>query len=109
MYLGSSTFLEHHADAFTRTAIDNGLPVLSPYEDFVIRSHAYLSIGARDYNIGRVAGAHALTVLESGNPAGDFAVEAVNEFAFVLNAAVAQELQLFPPIDVLQFFEVVNE
>lgn len=109
VYLGSSTFLEVHADTFTKTATDNGLPVLSPYENLVHDSHAYMSIASRDFNVGQLAGARALEVLSSDRSAGTFPVVAMEEFAFVLNAAVAKELELFPPIDVLQFFEVVNE
>ena len=47
IYLGSSSFLDVHRDIFTQSAVDHGIPVLSPYERLVRDSHALLSIAAR--------------------------------------------------------------
>jgi len=109
IYLGSSTFLETYSDVFTRTAIEMGLPILSPYENLVRDSNAYMSIAARDYDLGHLAAERALEILTTEKPAGEFPVVAMEEFAFVLNASAAKELQFFPPIDMLQIFEMVND
>jgi ABC-type uncharacterized transport system substrate-binding protein len=109
IYLGSSTFLEVHADMFTKSAVEVGLPVLSPYENLVRDSNAYMSIAARDYSVGLLAGQQAMDVLTSDVSAGEFPVAAMEEFAFVLNARIAETLKLFPPIEVLQVFEIADD
>ncbi|TFH44213.1 MAG: ABC transporter substrate-binding protein, partial [Lysobacterales bacterium] len=43
IYLGSSSFLDVQRDLFTQSAVDHGIPVLSPYERLVRDSHALLS------------------------------------------------------------------
>lgn len=47
VYLGSSSFLDVNRDAFTGAAVENGLPVLSPYEELVRSSQALISVAAR--------------------------------------------------------------
>jgi len=108
IYLGSSTFLETHADTFTQTALSHSLPVLSPYENLVHESQAYLSIAARDYDVGKLAAQQAMRILNSGESAGSFPVLAMEEFAFVLNGSVAKKLSLFPPLDMMQLFDVTE-
>ena len=109
IYLGSSTFLEAYADTFTQTALKHGLPVLSPYENLVHESQAYLSIAARDYDVGKLAAQQAMRILNSRAPAGSYPVLAMEEFAFVLDGSVAQELALYPPLDMMQLFEVTED
>nr|WP_255456252.1 ABC transporter substrate binding protein [Sedimentitalea sp. CY04] len=108
IYLGSSTFLETHADTFTETALSHGLPVLSPYEKLVHESQAYLSIAARDYDVGKLAAQQAMRILNSDAQAGSYPVLAMEEFAFVLNGSVAKKLSLYPPLDMMQLFEVTE-
>src|SRR3546814_2820176 len=38
LYLGSSSFLRKHRDILTGAALDQGIPVLSPYEELVRES-----------------------------------------------------------------------
>src|SRR5262249_560095 len=60
IYVGSSAFLQSNADAFTEAAIKHRLPVLAPYESMVRQSHALLSIGAREQDVGRLGVKQAL-------------------------------------------------
>src|SRR3546814_537122 len=56
LYLGSSSFLRKHRDILTGAALDQGIPVLSPYEELVRESRALMSVAARYYDVGRLAG-----------------------------------------------------
>ncbi len=108
IYLGSSSFLDANRDAFTGTAVENGLPVLSPYERLVRNSQALISVAARYTDVGRLAGMQAEKILAGGAVPGDLAVARMTDFAFVINMGVAKKLKLFPPLELLQIAETVN-
>lgn len=108
VYLGSSTFLEKNADAFTGAAVANGLPVLSPYEHLVTNSQALMSVAARDYDVGKLAGEQVARILTSSAKPGDMPVVAVEKFAYLVNMKVAKKLNLLPPVEFLQFVEKVE-
>jgi putative ABC transport system substrate-binding protein len=108
VYLGSSSFLRKNGDVFTESAIKNDLPVLSPYESLVKKSHALLSVSARYADVGRLAAQQAQKILFEGATPGDLPVIGVKEFAYVVNMATARKLNLFPPMQVLKYAETVN-
>lgn len=108
VYLGSSSFLRKNGDLFTESAIKNDLPVLSPYESLVKKSHALLSVSARYADVGTLAAQQAQKILFEGATPGDLPVIGVKEFAYVVNMATARKLNLFPPMQVLKYAETVN-
>ena len=108
IYVGSSSFLDANRDIFTGAAVDHRIPVLSPYERLVKNSQALISIAARYYDVGRLAGMQAEKILVDGVIPGELAVARMTDFAFVINMTVAKELDMFPPIELLQSAETVN-
>lgn len=108
LYLGSSSYLRRNRDIVTAAAIDNGIPLLSPYEELVRESQALLSVAARYYEIGQLAGKQAEKILVEGIKAGDLPVAQMTDFAVVINMDVAKKLKLFPPIELLQMAETVD-
>lgn len=108
LYLGSSSFLRDHRDAVTGVAVENGIPVLSPYEQLVRESQALISVAARYYDVGRLAGGQAEKILVGGIAPGDLPVVRMTNFAVVINMETARKLKLFPPLDLLQVAETVN-
>lgn len=107
VYVGSSSFLQENGAAFTAAAVAHRLPVLSPYERLVRDSQALISVAARYYDVGRLAGAQAEHILAGTTP-GDLPVAWMTEFAVVINLEVAKALSLFPPMGLLQIAETVN-
>jgi putative ABC transport system substrate-binding protein len=108
IYLGSSSFLTANSDIFTGSAVELGIPVLSPYERLVRNSHALLSISARYYDVGILAGKQIAKILVDGKNPGDLPVARMTDFAYVINMEVARKLNLFPPVEVLQIAETVK-
>ncbi len=108
LYLGSSTFLDVNRDVYTAAAVENGIPILSPYERLVRNSQALISIAAPWYDTGRLAGAQAEKILIGGATPGDLPVARMTDFTFVINMDVARKLNLPPPLDLLQIAETVN-
>lgn len=102
VYVGSSSFLSKNGAAFTEAAVANGLPVLSPYEELVREQSAFISIAARAADVGRIGAEQALKVLRDGALPGDLPIARVTDFAYVVNMKVAQDLGIFPPMEILQ-------
>lgn len=108
LYLGSSSFLRNNGDALTAAAIDNGIPVLSPYEQLVRESQALISVAPRYYDVGRLAGEQAEKILVGKSAPGDLPVLRMTNFAVVINMNVARKLKVFPPLGLLQVAETVD-
>ena len=108
IYIGSSSFLNKNGDVFTESAIEKGLPVLSPYVALVRKSHALLSVSSSYTDVGELAAEQAEKILFKGATPGDLPVIGVKEFAYVINMDTARKLNLFPPIEVLKYAETVN-
>lgn len=108
IYLGSSSFLDVNRDLFTQSAIDAGIPVLSPYERLVRNSHALLSIAARYQDVGALAGQQAESILLGQKKPGDLPVLSVDQYAYVVNMTTAKKLKMFPSVEILQIAETVE-
>jgi len=108
VYLGSSSFLRDNRDVMTGAAVENGIPVLSPYEQLVRESQALISVAARYYDVGRLAGGQAEKILVDGATPGNLPVARLANFAVVINMDVARKLKLFPPLSLLSIAETVN-
>jgi putative ABC transport system substrate-binding protein len=108
IYLGSSSFLDLHGDVFTLSAVDNGIPVLSPYSRIVRDSEALLSVSALEYDVGRLAAQQAEKILFDDQVPGDIPVARITKFSYLVNMAVARRLNLPPPPEFLEFADTVN-
>lgn len=108
VYVGSSSFLRDNAAALKSASLEQALPVLSPYEAMVLNGDALVSVAARYYDVGRLAGAQAERILVEGTSPGDLPVARMTNFAVIVNLGVAKQLNLYPPISLLQIAETVN-
>jgi putative ABC transport system substrate-binding protein len=108
LYVGSSSFLNVNGASFTRTAVENGIAIVSPYEPLVREQQALLSIAARLEDVGRLAAKQTLKILRDGAVPGDLPIERATDFAYVVNMEVARKLRRFPPFAFLQVAEAVN-
>jgi putative ABC transport system substrate-binding protein len=108
VYVGSSSFLRANSLLFGATAKDTKLPVLSPYEQMVHEGSALISVAARYYDVGRLAGQQAQAILFEGVQPGELSVLRMTQFAVTLNLGVAKGIGVFPPFSLLQIAETVE-
>jgi putative tryptophan/tyrosine transport system substrate-binding protein len=108
VYLGSSSFLLANGELFTSSAVENGIAIVSPYENLVREQQALLSIAARLFDVGKLAAEQTLKILRDGAGPGELPIVRATDFAYVVNMAVAKKLNRFPPISFLQVAEAVN-
>lgn len=109
IYVGSSSFISSNRDLFTSAAIEAGLPVAAGSEVLVRESGALLAIGNRYYNIGQLAGFQAEEILVKGRKPIDLPVRSLSRYSFIINMETARRLELYPPIQLLRFADLVNK
>lgn len=108
LYLGSSSELRAKAEEVAAAAIAQKLPVISPYEEMVHNGSALISIAARYYEVGRLAGQQAERILYDGTSPGDLPVARLSNFAITVNMGFAKKISALPPIDILHIAETVD-
>ncbi len=96
-YLGSSSFLNSNGAAFTASAVENGIGIVSPYEALVREQQALISIAAPRDDVGRLAAQQVLKVLRDGMKPGDLPIKKATKFNYVVNMKVAEKLGRKPP------------
>ncbi|MFD1342599.1 ABC transporter substrate-binding protein [Litorisediminicola beolgyonensis] len=107
-YVGSSSFLRANAAILGAAARDADLPVLSPYEEMVRNGHALISVAARYYEVGRLAGQQVEAILVEGRAPSDLPVARMKDFALTVNLEVSRDIDLWPPIALLEFAEIIK-
>jgi putative ABC transport system substrate-binding protein len=98
---------EKSHDVFTGAAVDNGMAVLTPYEQLVTESQPPMSVAARDDDVGKLAGQQVVNVINGRKP-GDLPVPVIDQCAYLVNKEVVRNLNLYPPVEFLQFVEKVE-
>jgi putative ABC transport system substrate-binding protein len=89
---GSDTFVIVHRDAILRSVKTHGVPVVSPYKQFV-REGGLMSYGPDTADIFRRAGSYVDRILR-GEKAADLPVQSPIKFELVINMVAAKELRL---------------
>jgi len=108
-YQGPDSFLNVNRDLFTSEAVKNGIPVFAAGENPVRTSNALLGVVNRYYNVGQFTGARAEQVLLKGVKAGDMPIDSPSRFSVIINMQTAKNLQLYPPLNLLKFSDVITE
>lgn len=108
IYIGSSSYLVSKSKLFTETASNLGISVVSSYEGMVRNSGALFSIANRYYNVGKLAGLQAENILFKGKKPIDLAIRSLARNSLFVNMEAAEKLQLYPPIQLLRFAELIN-
>lgn len=108
LYVGSSSFLLANADLFTSAALDHGLAVATAYEAMVRDSNGLIALASAYYNVGQLAGFQAEQILADGRTPGDLEVLGLNRFSVLINIETARALELYPPLLLLRYAEIVG-
>lgn len=107
LYLLPDTFLGTLYDRVTPAALQLRLPSFGAAELAVRSGGALLGLISRYYSVGQLAGAKAVDILAGGKAPGSLPVETLKRFALLVNMRVAHSLRMYPPIDMLNYAEVI--
>lgn len=108
VYVGSSSTNLEQRHAFTAAAVARGLPVFTAYAQMVQDSQALMAVANAYANVGRLAAAQALKVLDQGQTPGDLPIASLDRFSVFLNMGVAADLGLYPPLDLINIAEIIG-
>ena len=107
LYLLPDTFLGTMYQRIAPAALQLQLPSFGAAELAVRSGGALLGLISRYYSVGQLAGAKAVEILVGGKPAGALPVETLKRFALLVNMRIAHSLGMYPPIDMLNYAEVI--
>ncbi len=109
LYMGPDTFVAGvHKDIVTAQANHNGLASFSATEGPLRAGEALFGLVTRYYNLGRLTAYKAEQILVHGIDPKEIPVQTLTRFSYIVNIRVANQLQLYPPMSVLRFAEVID-
>lgn len=108
IYLLPDTFLGTIYDRVTPTALELGIPTFAAAERGVREGGALVGLVSRYYSVGQLAAAKAVEILVHGKNPKDIPIETLKRFSLIINMQVARQLQIYPPITMLNYAEIVT-
>ena len=107
LYLLPDTFVGTLYERITPLANQLQLPCFGAVELAVRTGGALLGLVSRYYAVGQLAGAKALEILQGGHSPEQAGVQTLPRFALMVNMAAAHRLRMYPPMDMLNFAEII--
>lgn len=107
LYLLPDTFVGSLYHRITPAALALQLPTFGATELAVRSGSALVGLVSRYYSVGQLAGAKALEILVAGKAPGQLPVESLKRFSLLVNMQLAHSLRLYPPMDMLNYAEVI--
>lgn len=106
LYLPPDSFLGQNSREVTRLALERRLATYAAAESLLAGTNALLGLVSRYYNLGRLTARKTEQILMEGAHPGDIPVDTLKRFSYVINMPTARDLELYPPMSVLDFAEV---
>lgn len=108
LYLLPDTFLGTQYDLVSPAALANKLPTFGAAELAIREGGALVALISRYYSVGQLAASKAMKVLRKEVPIGEIPIETLKRFSLIINMPVAKQLDLYPPIEMLNYAEVLT-
>ncbi|MFC4352469.1 ABC transporter substrate-binding protein [Fodinicurvata halophila] len=108
LYYLPDTFLGTIYDRVSPAALDAGLPTFGAAELAVREGGALVGLVSRYYSVGQLAASKVIGVLRDGETPAEIPAETLSRFSLIINMEVAKELELYPPLAMLNYAEVLT-
>jgi putative tryptophan/tyrosine transport system substrate-binding protein len=108
LYLLPDTFLGTQYARVAPAALAQSLPTFGAAELAIRQGGALVALVSRYYSVGQLAASKALRILRDHAPVDQIPIETLKRFSLIINMAVAKRLELYPPIDMLNYAEVMT-
>lgn len=109
LYLLPDTFLGSLYKRVSPAALENKLATFGAAELAVRSGGALVGLVSRYLSVGQLAGAKAFDILVGGKQASAIPIETLKRFSLIVNMGTAKALGgVYPPIDMLNYAEVIN-
>ena len=108
LYLLPDTFLGTQYGRVAPAALVQRLPTFGAAELAIRQGGALVALVSRYYSVGQLAASKAMRILRDGVPVDQIPIETLKRFSLIINMPVAKKLDLYPPIDMLNYAEVLT-
>lgn len=108
LYIGPDSFTAVVGKALTLAAIDNRLPTFASTETPLREARAMFGLVSNYYTLGKFTAYKAEQILLHGARAGDIPIETLKKFSFLLRIRVANQIRLYPPVNVVKYAEIID-
>lgn len=108
LYLLPDTFLGTQYNRVVPAALAQRLPTFGAAELAIRQGGALVALVSRYYSVGQLAASKAVKILRDGIPVDQIPIETLQRFSLIINMPVAKQLELYPPIDMLNYAEVLT-
>jgi putative ABC transport system substrate-binding protein len=108
IYLVPDTFGSTVLARMSPAALAAGLPLFGATEMAVRQGGALVGLVSRYYAVGQLAGAKAMEILVARTPVRDIPIGTLKRFSLIININIAKKLGIYPPIEMLNYAEVVT-
>lgn len=108
LYLGPDTFITANRKVFTTAAVEARLPIFAATEVALRDGQALFGLVSRYENVGQLAGRKAEQILIEKRAPQDLPIDTLMRFSYVVNMAVAKKLDLYPPLKVANYAEIIH-
>ncbi|WP_439813784.1 ABC transporter substrate binding protein [Zavarzinia sp. CC-PAN008] len=108
LYIPPVNFFGNLSEELTAETLKHDLPTFCAIEA-QIRADGMTGLVAPLYNVGQLAGYKAEQILRGEHKSGEIPIETLSRFSFVVNMRVARRLELYPPMNILRYAQIVDD
>ncbi|TWA87561.1 putative ABC transport system substrate-binding protein [Azospirillum brasilense] len=110
VYIGPDTLVASNNNAVVaEQALAHRLATFCSTELPIRRANLLMGLVSPAVNVGRFAGLKAVEILTGAKPADTIPVETLNRFSLLLRIGAAKQLDLYPPMRLLNIAEIVQD
>ncbi|WMS42982.1 ABC transporter substrate-binding protein [Acuticoccus sp. MNP-M23] len=106
LYYLPDTFLSQNIEQVAPAATALGLPGFSAVE--LLQRSALISLVCRYYSLGQLTAYKAEQILVTGTAPAEIPIETLERFALIINMPLAREMELYPPLGMLSYANVLT-
>ncbi|MCP5158908.1 MAG: ABC transporter substrate-binding protein [Gammaproteobacteria bacterium] len=108
LYLGPDTFIGEHRQTLAGEALRHHLPVFAATERPIFDSAITLGLVAPYRHLGRFTAFKVEQILLGGQAPQTIPIETLHRFTYFVKLPVARQLNLYPPLAILNYAEVLE-
>lgn len=107
-YLGPDTWVSDHRQIITEEALRHHLPVFTSVDRPIKDSAVLMGLVAPYFHMGRFTAFKAEQILIERRLPQDLPIETLHRFSYIVKLPVARQLDLYPPLAILNYAEVIE-
>ena len=107
-YLGPDTWVSDHRQTITEEALRHHLPVFTSVDRPIKDSAVLMGLVAPYVHMGRFTAFKVEQILMERRLPQDLPIETLHRFSYIVKLPVARQLDLYPPLAILNYAEVIE-